>query len=195
MAEFGIIVPQGIQRMSELVAMFRDETPGIPRVARQALAAAVVQIDDPRRASGRWAGASLPVVAPMHRRGGLRSFPASVLSPPRPWPPRSRTRRCFDLAAILQHGSAWYGASARPAEGQARQDQQDGRPAFAQAADRLHDGGDPLCAAHQCARLRLGQCAARAASGAPGLGRSGQPGDAHHLDSLSVKPSPRSPAR
>src|ERR1700749_820311 len=33
MAEFGIIVPQGIQRLPELVAMLNDETTGIPQIA------------------------------------------------------------------------------------------------------------------------------------------------------------------
>jgi transposase len=46
MAEFGIIVPQGIQRLPELVAALQDETTGIPQIARQALAATVVQIDN-----------------------------------------------------------------------------------------------------------------------------------------------------
>ena len=45
MAEFGIIVPQGIQRLPELVATLQDETTGIPQIARRALAATVVQID------------------------------------------------------------------------------------------------------------------------------------------------------
>jgi transposase len=46
MAEFGIIVPQGIQRLPELVVALQDETTGIPQIARQALAATVVQIDN-----------------------------------------------------------------------------------------------------------------------------------------------------
>jgi transposase len=45
MAEFGIIVSQGIQRVPELVAM-KDETTGIPQVAREVLAAMVVQINN-----------------------------------------------------------------------------------------------------------------------------------------------------
>jgi transposase len=46
MAEFGIIVPQGIHRLPELVATLQDETTEIPQIARQALAATVVQIDN-----------------------------------------------------------------------------------------------------------------------------------------------------
>jgi len=46
MAEFGIIVPQGIQRVPELVAMLKDETTGIPQIAREVLAAMVVQINN-----------------------------------------------------------------------------------------------------------------------------------------------------
>jgi transposase len=46
MAEFGIIVAQGIQRLPELVATLQDETTDIPQIARQALAATVVQIDN-----------------------------------------------------------------------------------------------------------------------------------------------------
>jgi transposase len=39
MAEFGIIVPQGIQRLPELVALLEDEKTGIPQIAREVLAA------------------------------------------------------------------------------------------------------------------------------------------------------------
>lgn len=46
MAEFGIIAPQGIQRLPELVAALRDETTGIPQIAREALVAMVVQIEN-----------------------------------------------------------------------------------------------------------------------------------------------------
>jgi transposase len=46
MAEFGIIAPQGIQRVPELVAMLKDQTTGIPQIAREALAAMVVQINN-----------------------------------------------------------------------------------------------------------------------------------------------------
>jgi transposase len=46
MAEFGIIGPQGIQRLPELVAALQDETTGVPQIARQALAAVVVQINN-----------------------------------------------------------------------------------------------------------------------------------------------------
>jgi transposase len=46
MAEFGIIVPQGIQRVPELVAMLKDQTTGIPQIAREALTAIVVQIEN-----------------------------------------------------------------------------------------------------------------------------------------------------
>jgi transposase len=44
MAEFGIIAPQGIQRVPELVAMLKDQTIGIPQIAREVLSAIVVQI-------------------------------------------------------------------------------------------------------------------------------------------------------
>ena len=43
MAEFGIIVSQGIQHVPELVAMLKDETMAIPQIAREVLAAIVVQ--------------------------------------------------------------------------------------------------------------------------------------------------------
>jgi transposase len=46
MAEFGIIAPQGIQRVPELVAAIDDETTDIPQIAREALAAMVVQIEN-----------------------------------------------------------------------------------------------------------------------------------------------------
>ena len=46
MAEFGIIVPQGIQRLPELVALLEDEKTYIPQIAREVLAAMVVQIDN-----------------------------------------------------------------------------------------------------------------------------------------------------
>ena len=46
MAEFGISVPQGIQRLPELVALLEDEKTGIPQIAREVLAAVVVQIDN-----------------------------------------------------------------------------------------------------------------------------------------------------
>ena len=46
MAQFGIIAPQGIQRLPELVAMLNDETTGIPPTARDALAALVLQISN-----------------------------------------------------------------------------------------------------------------------------------------------------
>jgi transposase len=44
MAEFGIIAPQGIQRVPELVAAIDDETTDIPQIAREALAPMVMQI-------------------------------------------------------------------------------------------------------------------------------------------------------
>jgi transposase len=44
MAEFGIIAPQGIQQVPELVAAIDDETTDIPQIAREALAAMVMQI-------------------------------------------------------------------------------------------------------------------------------------------------------
>jgi transposase len=44
MAEFGIIAPQGVQRVPELVAAIDDETTDIPQIAREALAAMVMQI-------------------------------------------------------------------------------------------------------------------------------------------------------
>jgi transposase len=53
MAEFGIIAPQGIQRVPELVAMLKDQTTmlkdqttGVPQIAREALTAVVVQIEN-----------------------------------------------------------------------------------------------------------------------------------------------------
>jgi transposase len=46
MAEFGIIAPQGIRRVPELVAMLKDQTTGIPQIAREALTAVVVQIEN-----------------------------------------------------------------------------------------------------------------------------------------------------
>jgi transposase len=46
MAEFGIIVAQGIQRVPELVAMLQDETTGIPQIGREALTAMVAQIEN-----------------------------------------------------------------------------------------------------------------------------------------------------
>jgi transposase len=46
MAELGIIVPQGIQRVPELVAMLKDQTIGIPQIAREALTAMAVQIEN-----------------------------------------------------------------------------------------------------------------------------------------------------
>jgi transposase len=46
MAEFGIIVPQGIQRLPELVALLQDEKTNIPQIAREALAAMVAQINN-----------------------------------------------------------------------------------------------------------------------------------------------------
>jgi transposase len=46
MAEFGIIVPQGIQRLPELVALLQDEKTDIPQIAREVLAAVVVQINN-----------------------------------------------------------------------------------------------------------------------------------------------------
>lgn len=45
MAEFGIIVPQGIQRLPELVAMLEDRASRIPQMARDALTTIVVQIN------------------------------------------------------------------------------------------------------------------------------------------------------
>jgi transposase len=44
MAEFGIIAPQGIQRVPELVAAIDDEATDIPQIAREALATMVMQI-------------------------------------------------------------------------------------------------------------------------------------------------------
>jgi transposase len=46
MAEFGITAPQGIQRVPELVAALKDESTVIPQIARDALAAMVVQIEN-----------------------------------------------------------------------------------------------------------------------------------------------------
>jgi len=46
MAEFGIIVAQGIQRLPELVALLEDEKTSIPQIAREVLAAMVVQINN-----------------------------------------------------------------------------------------------------------------------------------------------------
>jgi transposase len=46
MAEFGIVVPQGIQRLPELVALLQDEKTNIPKIAREALAAMVAQINN-----------------------------------------------------------------------------------------------------------------------------------------------------
>ena len=46
MAEFGIVVPQGIQRLPELVALLEDEKTGIPQIAHEVLAAMVVQINN-----------------------------------------------------------------------------------------------------------------------------------------------------
>jgi transposase len=45
MAEFGHIVPQGIQRLPELVALLKDEKTSIPQIVREVLAAIVVQIN------------------------------------------------------------------------------------------------------------------------------------------------------
>ena len=44
-AEFGFIVPQGIQRLPELVAMLEDRTSRIPQMARDALTTIVAQIN------------------------------------------------------------------------------------------------------------------------------------------------------
>src|SRR5579863_965945 len=46
MAEFGIVVPRGIQRLPELVALLEDEKTGIPQIAHEVLAAMVVQINN-----------------------------------------------------------------------------------------------------------------------------------------------------
>src|SRR5262249_56168009 len=46
MAEFGIVVPQGIQRLPELVALLQDEKTNIPQIAREVLAAMVAQINN-----------------------------------------------------------------------------------------------------------------------------------------------------
>jgi transposase len=44
MAEFGIIAPQGIQRVPELIEAIDDETTDIPQIAREVLATIVMQI-------------------------------------------------------------------------------------------------------------------------------------------------------
>jgi transposase len=46
MAEFGIIAPQGIQWLPEVVAALKAETTGIAQTTRQALPAMVVQIEN-----------------------------------------------------------------------------------------------------------------------------------------------------
>jgi transposase len=46
MAEFGIIAPQGIQQVPQLVAVLEDETTGIPQIAREVLMAIVAQIQN-----------------------------------------------------------------------------------------------------------------------------------------------------
>src|SRR5262249_33565180 len=78
MAEFGIIVPQGIQRLPELVALLEDEKTGIPQIAR-------LQDDG---------SAPRPRECPMP---GLASAPATrgdQRQPPRPPRPPSRARSC-----------------------------------------------------------------------------------------------------
>jgi len=45
MAEFGIIAPQGIRQVPELVAALEDERSPVPEIARQALAVIVGQIE------------------------------------------------------------------------------------------------------------------------------------------------------
>jgi len=113
MAEFGIIVPQGIQRVPELVAMLKDETTGIPQIAREVLAAMVVQINNLTTSIRQWRSASLPGAAPVMRHGGWRPFRALARSPPRRWQPRSRIRRCSDPVATSRHGSALCRANIR----------------------------------------------------------------------------------
>ena len=131
---------KGIQR-AELVALHgRREDGQCPGIAREVLATMVVQIEQSyRRVSSRWIKR---IVAwcrdPMMRHAGWQPFPALARSPPRRWPPRSRTRRCFDPAASL---AAWLGLVPRQhstgGKGEAGPDQPKwATPISAQAADR-----------------------------------------------------------
>ena len=115
MAEFGIVVPQGIQRLPELVALLEDEKTGIPQIAHEVLAAMVVQINNLttsiRQMEKRivaWCRTNA-AARRLSTIPGVGPITASALAP------RSRIRRCFDPAAILQHGSASCRGSTRPA--------------------------------------------------------------------------------
>jgi transposase len=113
-AEFGIIVPQGIQRLPELVAMLEDRTSRIPQMARDALTTIVAQINslttsirqlDKRVVAWCRANdaarrlATIPGVGPIT----ASALAATIIS------------TCFDPAAILRPGLVWFRASTRPA--------------------------------------------------------------------------------
>jgi len=83
MAEFGIIAPQGIQRVPELVAMLRDETTGIPPIARDALAALIVQINNLTASINQMEKRSVAWCRSNSARAGWRPFPALARSLPR----------------------------------------------------------------------------------------------------------------
>jgi len=182
MAEFGIIAPQGIQRVPELVAMLKDETTGIPPMARDALAALVVQISNLTTSIKQM---EKRIVAWCRSNSAARRLAAI----PRRWP-----GHCLGIGC---HGHGPNAVPIRPAprgmarpdaapafdrrQGQTRPDHENGRPISTQAAGRRHDRGDPIGAAHQGSGLRLGQRAAGAPSRAPGLGRPRQQGGADRL--------------
>jgi transposase len=143
MAEFGIIAPQGIQRVPELVAAIDDETTDIPQIAREALAPMVMQIKhltasikQMEKRIVAWCRSNT-AARRLATIPGVGPITASALAATITDPTLFRSGR---------HLAAWLGLVPRQHSTGGKTKP---RPVFAQAAGCGHDGGYPIGATHQ----------------------------------------------
>lgn len=193
MAEFGIVVAQGIKRVPELVATLRDKATPIPEIARATLDAVVLQlgsletsIRQIERRIVAWCRANDASAAcdDSGRRPDYSFGDGSLgdRSEPLPLGPALRRLARPRTATELDRRQDAYG-----------QDIQNGRRISPQAARCRYDGGDPVGSAHERARLRLDQCSAHAPASAPRQRRTRQQDGADRVgDSDARRDLPRS---
>ena len=107
MAELGIIAPQGIARVADLMAvLFGEDTTKVPALAREALrglAAELEALDRRRRSRSRSCGGTKT----MRPAAGSPLFPVSGRSRHRRSSPRLPTLFSFTPLGTLRPGSGW----------------------------------------------------------------------------------------
>jgi hypothetical protein len=106
MAEFGIIAPQGIQRLPISWRSWRTKRRAFRKLPARRSRPSLCRSRTLRRVSGSWTNALWLGAGPMTRRADSQPSQASVRSPPRRWRPPSPTRRYSDPAVTLRRGSA-----------------------------------------------------------------------------------------